>query len=87
MRTFTKAELRRYNGQNGAPAYIAYQGNVYDVSHSFLWQQGKHQVVHFAGADLTESLDHEAPHGPELLERVPIIGILIEEHEHSHNTT
>lgn len=80
MRTFTKEELRQYNGKDGAPAYIAYKGKVYDVSHSFLWQKGKHQVVHFAGADLTESLDNDAPHGPDLLERVPMIGTLVEEH-------
>lgn len=76
MRTFTKEELQQYNGKNGSPAYIAYKGKVYDVSESFLWQKGKHQVIHFAGADLTEALDHDAPHGPDLLERVPVIGAL-----------
>jgi predicted heme/steroid binding protein len=84
MRTFTKEELCQYNGKNGAPAYIAYKGNVYDVSNSFLWQKGKHQVVHFAGADLTENLDHDAPHGADLLERVPMIGTLVEEHQITH---
>ncbi len=79
MRTFTKEEFRQYTGKDGVPAYIAYKGKVYDVSNSFLWQKGKHQVVHFAGADLTESLDHDAPHGPDLLERVPMIGTLVEE--------
>ena len=75
MRTFTNEELRQYNGKDGAPAYIAYKGKVYDVSNSFLWQQGKHQVVHFAGLDLTQALD-DAPHGPDLLERVPMVGTL-----------
>lgn len=59
------------------PAYIAFKGKVYDVSHSFLWRKGTHQVLHEAGKDLTRELE-EAPHGPELLERVPIIGIFIE---------
>jgi predicted heme/steroid binding protein len=76
MQTFTKEELQRYNGKDGAPAYIAYKGKVYDVSESFLWQKGKHQVIHFAGTDLTEALDNDAPHGADLLERVPAIGTL-----------
>jgi predicted heme/steroid binding protein len=48
---------------------------VYDVSQSFLWQGGRHLVLHTAGADLTSSLD-QAPHGADLLERVRFIGIL-----------
>jgi len=78
MRVFTKEELRQYNGRNGAPAFIACRGRVYDVSDSFLWQNGRHQVIHAAGADLTSSLD-QAPHGEDLLERFPIIGVLKEE--------
>ena len=75
---FTKKELCRYNGLAGAPAYIAYKGKVYDVSDSFLWQRGQHQATHQAGQDLTDSLD-EAPHGPELLARVRLIGILVDD--------
>jgi len=78
MRTFTKKELAHYNGKNGLPAYIAYNGEVYDVSESFLWREGKHQVIHHAGEDLTDSLD-QAPHGAELLERFPVVGMLQED--------
>ena len=78
MRRFTKTELAQYNGKDGAYAFIAYEGKVYDVSHSFLWQDGRHQVLHTAGADLTASLD-QAPHGAGLLERFPIIGMLNED--------
>ncbi len=74
MKTFTRKELTRYDGKEGRPAYIAYQGKVYDVSGSFLWKGGRHQALHEAGKDLTEVLDG-APHGPDLLERVPVIGI------------
>jgi predicted heme/steroid binding protein len=77
MRRFTRKELARYNGQDGASAFIAYEGRVYDVSHSFLWQDGRHQVLHTAGADLTACLD-EAPHGADLLARFPVIGMLSE---------
>jgi predicted heme/steroid binding protein len=78
MRTFTREELARYNGQNGAPAYVAFAGKVYDVSRSFLWRNGTHQVTHHAGEDLTDSLER-APHGAELLARFPVVGTLHEE--------
>jgi predicted heme/steroid binding protein len=75
MKEFSKHELERYNGKDGKPAYIAYNGKVYDVTNSFLWKNVNHQVLHEAGKDLTEELD-EAPHGPDLLARAPSIGIL-----------
>jgi predicted heme/steroid binding protein len=74
-RVFTKQELSQYNGKNGAPAYIACGGKVYDVSASYFWRNGRHQVVNAAGADLTSELQ-QAPHGAEMLERVPVVGIL-----------
>jgi predicted heme/steroid binding protein len=76
-RRFTRKELRQYNGREGKRALIAYRGCVYDVTNSFLWQQGKHQVLHTAGVDLTDELA-DAPHGAELLGRFPIIGILVD---------
>lgn len=78
VRRFTKEELARYNGRENTPAFIAYQGKVYDVSHSFLWQKGQHQVVHVAGNDLTNELA-QAPHGGDLLARFPVVGMLVEE--------
>ena len=32
MRKFTKETLSNYNGKNGRPAYIAFNGTVYDLS-------------------------------------------------------
>jgi predicted heme/steroid binding protein len=78
VRRFTKRELGQYNGKDGASAFIAYEGKVYDVSPSFLWQGGRHQVLHTAGVDLTAGLD-QAPHGADLLERFPVIGMLEED--------
>ena len=75
-REFTREELRRYDGTGHAPAYVAYQGIVYDVSSSFLWQNGRHQALHRAGQDLTKALEF-APHGPEFLKRCPQVGILV----------
>lgn len=75
MRVFTEQELAEYNGRNGAPAYVALDGRVYDVTASFLWQGGSHQVLHGAGGDLTRALA-DAPHGPDLLEKFPVVGLL-----------
>jgi len=76
MRIFTKEELKKYNGNDG-PAYIAYEGKVYDVSQSFHWKRGIHQVVHYAGCDLTEALK-QAPHDSDMLDKFPIVGELLE---------
>jgi len=63
MRTFTREELKKYDGSEGL-AYVAYDGKVYDVSQSFLWKKGIHQVVHHAGCDLTEALKTEVVFAP-----------------------
>jgi uncharacterized membrane protein len=46
-----------------------------DVSGSKLWKGGKHMNRHAAGADLTQELQN-APHGEEVLERYPQVGLL-----------
>jgi predicted heme/steroid binding protein len=78
MKDFSTKELAMNNGKNGSPAYIACNRKVFDVSKSFHWQKGNHHVLHYAGEDLTEQLS-KAPHGVELLERFPVVGILIED--------
>ena len=78
MKEFSREELARYAGKDGAPAYLGYKGKVYDVSESFLWRNGNHQFRHNAGHDLTESM-RQAPHGEDMLERVPVIGALHED--------
>jgi predicted heme/steroid binding protein len=76
LRKFTSAELEEYNGKNGKPAYIAYQGKVYDLSESGLWHDGEHMGMHQAGKDLTDELEL-APHGAEVFERVKLVGELV----------
>jgi len=49
MREFTLEDLTRYDGREGRPAYVAYEGKVYEVTESFLWQRGRHQALHGAG--------------------------------------
>jgi len=76
VKIFSKEELEKYDGSNGL-AYVAYGGKVYDVSQSFHWKRGIHQVVHQAGCDLTGALN-EAPHGPDMLDRFPIVGEFVD---------
>jgi len=52
-----------------------YKGKVYDVSASFLWKDGNHQVLHSAGVDLTDAIE-QAPHGEDVLEKFPVVGVL-----------
>ncbi len=77
MRRFTAEELASYDGRDGRPAYVAYEGKVYDVTESFLWKDGRHQAMHDAGLDLTRAL-LGAPHGADLLARCPQVGVLVE---------
>ena len=38
MKKFSKAELAKFDGQNGQPAYVAVDGTVYDVSGKDAWK-------------------------------------------------
>jgi predicted heme/steroid binding protein len=76
MRIFTGEELKQYDGRKGI-AYVAYMGRVYDVSLSFHWKRGIHQVFHRAGYDLTGALE-QAPHGTDILDKFPIVGELVD---------
>lgn len=75
VKGMTEAELALHDGQDGRPAYIAYNGQVYDATNSALWQQGQHMARHSAGMDLSEALKL-APHGEEQLHRLPVVGTL-----------
>ena len=70
----TTEELKAGDGSEGN-AYICYRGRVVDVSGSKLWKGGKHMNRHHAGTDLTQELQN-APHGEEVLERYPQVGLL-----------
>ena len=75
MKEFDADELARFNGENGNPIYVAYDGKVYDVSQSKLWRKGQHMNRHRSGSDLTSDMQ-AAPHESEVLERYPQVGIL-----------
>lgn len=76
QKKITLQELQQNNGRGGKPAYIAYQGKVYDVTDSSFWMDGDHLGSHNAGKDLTDELEL-APHGAENLSRVKLVGELV----------
>ena len=78
----TAEALKRYDGKEGRPAYVAVFGKIYDITQSRLWRGGEHAPSHreaFAGRDVT-SLTYKAPHGIKELEKFPLVGRLIDEH-------
>ncbi len=74
-------ELKRYDGKEGRPAYIAYKGVVYDVTDNIHWEGGEHMGRLQAGRDLTPYLE-EAPHGDEVFEELERVGNLETETTH-----
>ena len=68
-------ELAQKDGTQGRPVYVAYEGKIYDVSQSSLWKTGRHMRRHSSGKDLTADMGG-APHGPEVLQRYPQVGII-----------
>ena len=74
--TLTPAQLARHDGER-APAYVACDGLVYDVSASGQWRGGLHRDLHWAGQDLTAALA-DAPHGRETVRRMPCVGRLVD---------
>jgi predicted heme/steroid binding protein len=72
--TFTLKELAQYNGQNGAKAYVACNGKVYDVTDVPQWNNGGHHG-HVAGTDLTDVIS-QSPHGDSVLQNLTVVGTL-----------
>lgn len=74
-RQFSLEDLQEFQGAQDKPVYIIFEGRVIDVSASKRWHHGQHMASHQAGHDLTREID-AAPHGPEVLERFPQVGVL-----------
>jgi predicted heme/steroid binding protein len=75
MQELTAEQLVEFDGTDGKPAYVAYEGTVYDVTESAMWDSGDHEGMHSAGHDLTEEHD-DAPHEA-LVTDFPVVGTLI----------
>ncbi len=74
IKEYTLEELAKYNGEN-EKIFVAYRGQVYDVSSdSYLWEDGNHEGC-TAGKDITEELD-KTPHEAEILKKYPVVGTL-----------
>jgi hydroxylamine dehydrogenase len=71
----TSETLPSHDGREGRRAVVAVSGKLYEVTGSRLWRDGAHIKQHQAGQDLTEALEG-APHGTEVLDKVPMIGEL-----------
>jgi predicted heme/steroid binding protein len=76
----TLEQLSEFDGREGRKAYVAVNGDIYDVSNSIYWPNGHHNG-HQAGQDLTDAILNESPHGLANLSRVPMIGHIIEDGE------
>jgi hydroxylamine dehydrogenase len=82
----TLSNLGYFDGSSGKPAYVAYEGKIYDVSDSPKWKDGRHFAKHVAGSDLTEALSG-APHGPEVLEKVRSAGKISKDQDSGNRRT
>ena len=78
MKEFEPEELAQCDGKDGRPVHVVHQDKVIDVSNSKLWKGGVHMRRHHAGKDLTTEL-LAAPHGPEVFDRYPQVGIFKKE--------
>ena len=78
MKEMTPEELSSFNGKDGKPAYVSHRGKVYDVTGSRLWPKGLHMNRHASGRDLSADIS-AAPHGLEVLDRYPQVGVVKKE--------
>jgi predicted heme/steroid binding protein len=77
QKEFTLEDLKKYNGQNGNPAYVAVNGNIYDVTNLKQWKNGKHPGCKSASAGIDISkLMNSSPHGSKILDQAPVVGKL-----------
>lgn len=70
-------ELAQFNGKDGNLAFVAVDGQVYDVSNEPNWRNGDHNGQQ-AGQDVSAYITG-APHGKGILERFTVVGKIINE--------
>ena len=75
LKVYTRSQLALRNGQDRPEIWVAYLGQIYDVSASRLWRNGKH-YEHWAGQDLTDELK-DAPHTEKVFDKFKVVGKLI----------
>lgn len=72
----TLEELKDFDGKDGRRAYVAVDGDIYDMSESRLWRGGAHNGFQ-AGNDLSSAIKEISPHGVIKLNNVMKIGRLL----------
>lgn len=72
----TEEELSQFNGKDGNLAFVAVDGQVYDVTNEPNWRNGDHNGQQ-AGQDVSAYI-MGAPHGKGILERFTVIGKIID---------
>jgi predicted heme/steroid binding protein len=69
-------ELKIYDGKNNQPAYVAFEGMIYDVTNHPKWPNGEHNNgLVSAGTDITEAIK-SAPHGNSKIKTLKQVGTL-----------
>jgi len=69
-------ELAQFNGKDGNLAFVAVDGQVYDVTNEPNWRNGDHNGQQ-AGQDVSAYITG-APHGKGILERFTVVGKIVE---------
>lgn len=76
MMELTLEELAKFNGKDGAKAYVAVDGVIYDVTDVAAWKDGLHNGGKLeAGNDVSDAI-RQAPHGLANLEKLTKVGTL-----------
>lgn len=70
-------ELEQFNGKDGNKAFVAIDGNVYDVTGNRKWLDGNHEKGMSAGRDLSAFIS-SAPHGYDILKQFTVVGKIVE---------
>lgn len=70
-------ELAAFDGKGGNKAYVAVDGNVYDVTNNRKWLNGDHEDGMSAGRDLSEFIS-SSPHGIDILKQFTVVGKIVE---------
>lgn len=70
-------ELAAFDGKGGNKAYVAVDGNVYDVTNNRKWLNGDHEDGMSAVRDLSEFIS-SSPHGIDILKQFTVVGKIVE---------
>jgi predicted heme/steroid binding protein len=74
LKKMTVEELAKFNGKDGASAYVAINDTIYDVTGVKSWRGGKHNGNN-AGMDLSAKIKR-SPHGTSVLKKLKVVGVL-----------